>query len=140
MASKAPTTSGGEAQGPFAKYRGHKVRMRRHGMLIKAVPQDEHSTTNAFGTDFPRGFWVPIGHLLPEYQAKLATNPGFVVSDTAPSGEPVIAPEDMYVGPIHGSGSVDNIPEYEDEGDFIRSAHANADIGADDETMSLTDD
>lgn len=137
MASKAPAITGGEALGPFAKYVGHKVRMRRQGMLIKAVPQDEHSTTNAFGTDFPRGYWVSIGHLLPEYQAKLATNPGFRTSETAPSGEPVLAAEDMYIGPIHGSGDHDNIPEFDDEGDFMQSAHASTGGG---DGMELTGD
>lgn len=118
--AKASTVT--KPSGPFAKYVGHKVRIRRGGQWIRAVPQDEHSTTTAFGTDFPRGFWVSVAHLLPEYQKKLSENRGFAFADAPASNEPVVKPEDMVIGPIHGSSLGDNAPEYEDEGTFMQSA------------------
>lgn len=98
----------------YAKYIGHKVRQVRNGVRVRAVPQDEHSTTTAFGTDFPRGYWVPLDHLEEAHQDKLAGNPGFVVAAEPPSGEPVIAPEDVVSGPAHSAASKDPWADAED--------------------------
>lgn len=100
----------------FAKYNGHKAIHVRGGVRVRAVPQDEHSTSTAFGTDFPRGFWVPIDHLSPAHQKKLVGNPGFSVVDTVPAGQPVLDPEDVVIGPAHTNNptSVEAFEEVDD--------------------------
>lgn len=116
---------GSEPVGPFVKYLGHKVKTRRGNAFVKMVPQDEHSTTTAFGTDFPRGFWVPVNHLSAVHRDKLAGNPGFAFSDTVPGGEPSVKPEDMVIGSPHSLGNPDaDLPVYEDEAAF-RAGEAN---------------
>lgn len=133
MASKNtdPTASDASAEapvftGPYAKYVGHRVRMRRGGAFVKMMPPDEHSTTTAFGTDFPRGFWVPIGHLDPMHQKKLAGNPGFVTAEEPAAKEPVVAPEDMVVGPTHrmGLSGDESLPVYDSEAEYRQAKAA----------------
>lgn len=83
----------------YHQYKGHKARMVRNGARVRAVPPDEHSTTTAFGVDFPRGYWVNTGGLPQEHQDRLSGNPGFTAADKPPKGEPVIEKPD--IGPIH---------------------------------------
>lgn len=83
----------------YHKYVGHKARQIRGGVRVIAVPQDEHSTTTAFGVDFPRGYWVNTGAMAKEHQDILSGNPGFVHADKPEKGEPVV--EKPTVGPLH---------------------------------------
>lgn len=100
-----------------AKYIGHKQRVLRGNAYVRMVPRDEHSTTEAFGTEFPRGFWVPIDHLSQEHQEKLAHNPGFTVASSPVKNEPVVAKEDVvFNGIFNGVRDANaNLPVYDEE-------------------------